>query len=522
MDTDQDSWDCNENGIIEDDEKYTNIREWNSLVYGRYDRRTGNSGFGHDAVAALVAEGSVSESQARLSLYETWSNRDQESSDRMAKINSLNPDNWNRSLFGVSDPTSADSDGDQIPDGWEYCYAALNMTGLSSPNRWSANPINPNDAGYDGDQDGWYDRDFTDIPAAQGTWEDRHFTQSGTQLSMGSNDQIPFTNLMEYRNGTRPDLTDSDGDSSIMKRVGNALDDQLTISYEKDLNLSDGREVFKYGMNPKDNDSDHDFLPDWYEYYYGWNDEESSWSTVLQVEVTWETTGSTKKPLRWDSGAGELQRPTLTNITVTFNPADASDANEDWDKDGDWDCSATCIYTPYTNFQEFFMITDAALNSPNAVLQADISYKGEAVTEWWQFRAYLLDSQGPDPDATNYLRMNDMPGDDIVAYKVNDMDSDFLTIDEVDDITLCDGKRTDSWEMFYTNSPLSPPVLNVGEWEYGWWYFDLDGDHTAEGSNPLNWDSDGDWMVDWFEVNDDEVDGIRGDGSPLRYDTRDT
>ena len=118
--------------------------------------------------------------------------------------------------------------------------------------------------------------------------------------------------------------------------------------------------------------------------------------------------------------------------------------------------------------------------------------------------------------------MNDMPGDNIVAYKLNDMDSDFLTINTADDIILCDGASTDSWEIFYTQSPNSPPSLNVGEWEYGWWHFDLDGDHTAEGSNPLSWDSDGDWMVDWFEVNDDEEDGNRGDGSPLRYDTRDT
>jgi hypothetical protein len=29
-------------------------------------------------------------------------------------------------------------------------------------------------------------------------------------------------------------------------------------------------------------------------------------------------------------------------------------------------------------------------------------------------------------------------------------------------------------------------------------------------------------MVDWFEVHDDEQDGIRGDSSPLRYDSRQT
>ena len=50
---------------------------------------------------------------------------------------------------------------------------------------------------------------------------------------------------------------------------------------------------------------------------------------------------------------------------------------------------------------------------------------------------------------------------------------------------------------------------------------DFDDDHLAEGSSPINWDTDGDWIVDWFEVNDDEEDGL-GDSSPIRYDSRQT
>ena len=52
------------------------------------------------------------------------------------------------------------------------------------------------------------------------------------------------------------------------------------------------------------------------------------------------------------------------------------------------------------------------------------------------------------------------------------------------------------------------------------WTFD--DDHLAEGSSPINWDTDGDWMNDWFEVRDDEEDGVRGDSSPIRYDSRQT
>ena len=49
----------------------------------------------------------------------------------------------------------------------------------------------------------------------------------------------------------------------------------------------------------------------------------------------------------------------------------------------------------------------------------------------------------------------------------------------------------------------------VGEHEYGWYLLDYNDDHVAEGTDPTNWDTDGDWMVDWFEVNDDEQDGSR-------------
>ena len=40
--------------------------------------------------------------------------------------------------------------------------------------------------------------------------------------------------------------------------------------------------------------------------------------------------------------------------------------------------------------------------------------------------------------------------------------------------------------------------------------------------DPMNWDTDGDWLVDWFEVKDDEEDGNWGDSSPIRYDSRNT
>jgi hypothetical protein len=102
------------------------------------------------------------------------------------------------------------------------------------------------------------------------------------------------------------------------------------------------------------------------------------------------------------------------------------------------------------------------------------------------------------------------------------MDNDFLVIDSGDDITRCSGDQTSEWDLYYIGNTNRAPAIDLGEHEYGWYLLDLDGDHIAEGSDPLNWDTDGDWLVDWFEVKDDEEDGLRGDSSPIRYDSRNT
>ena len=52
---------------------------------------------------------------------------------------------------------------------------------------------------------------------------------------------------------------------------------------------------------------------------------------------------------------------------------------------------------------------------------------------------------------------------------------------------------------------------------------DIDGDQIADGTDPTNWDTDGDWLNDHFEIEDDLLDGLRGNsGSPIRYDDRST
>ena len=525
LDSDDDSYDCDQNGNISAAERYTNLNEWKARQHGKENMSwtipsgMGIIGYGEDSIAAMSDEYGYSYLEAKSELWQIYASKDAESMARMNKINQYDSNNFNRSLFGVSDPTSSDSDGDGIPDGWEWCYSSFNMPDLTTQNHWSSNPLNPLDIDYDGDQDGWYDRTSFDTPAPQGSWQSRTFTQDGLQIISGPGD-LPFTNIMEYWNNTRPDMNDSDGDSISMRREGVG---QMTTLYELDWNLSDGREVFKYGINPKDNDSDGDMLPDWYEYARGWNEGNDNYSTWMKIQVWWDDTGSCPTALYYNDSTGDIERARLNYTWFNLDPANPLDANQDPDRDGWWDCTGIPSYQPYTNFQEFYAIHDQSLASPSAVRLAGISYAGEIVSEWWQLRAYTLKLDGVDEYATNYLRMyKRTAGDTMWALLIEDADTDFESIDPSNDVDLCRGDITDQWDIYYAASPNSPPSLNVGEWEYGWWHLDIDGDHTAEGTDPTKWDTDGDWLHDGWEVTEDEVDGVRGDSSPIHYDSRAT
>ena len=533
LDSDEDSFDCNGDGTISLNETFSNLREWESRTWGKYLSRNsvpsnlGIVDFGEDAMNAYQDEGGMTFIQSRQALYNDFVTKGQSSLDRMNKINELDSDNFNRTLIGVADPTNSDSDGDGIPDGWEYCYATFGMDDITTQNRWASNPINPWDVNYDGDHDGWYNRTSFDTPAPLGTWVNRTFVPSSQVIQPGIGN-LPFTNWMEYDNNTRPDLNDSDADSRSY--ITETLNGEVTAHYQ-DYNLTDGREVFKYGTNPSDNDTDGDMLPDWYEYAKAWNESNDNYSSYLQIEVVWidpatggacDTDTVSCRPLSLDNGI--LSRPDLTFTWFTMDPTDATDANFDPDQDGDWDCSgAGCSYTPYTNFQEFYAVTATEYASPNAVRLAGLVLDGQAIEEWWQFRAYLLGVGQWDESTRNYLMMDQQGGNDPkFAYIVNDMDTNYLEVNASDDMILVAGNRTDQWEIFYQSSPNTSPVREVGEHEFGWYMLDLDDDHVAEGSDPMNWDTDGDWLVDWFEVNDDEEDGVRGDSSPIRYDSRNT
>ena len=533
LDSDGDSYDCNKDGTIDLDERFSNLREWESRTWGKYLNRSsvpasvGIVDFGEDAMNAYVEEEGLSLLQARQSLIDDFKAKGPDSVSRMNTINSYNENNFNRTLVGVADPTHPDSDSDGIPDGWEYCYALYGMDNPTTANHWASNPLNPYDVNYDGDSDGWYGRTAFDVPAVQGDWDARTFTPSSQVIQPGIG-SLPFTNWMEWDNETRPDLNDSDKDSeSYVTIVSNG---QVTEHYQ-DFNLTDGREVFKYGTNPMDNDTDGDMIPDWYEYAKAWNETNDNYSSYLQISVVWidPATGgacdtSTNSCLPLSLNAGTLQRPDLDFAWFTMDPRDAIDANYDPDQDGNWDCSgAGCSYEPYTNFQEYFGITTESLSSPNAVRLSGLTFEGQVVQEGWQLRSLMLGIGQWDEGVKNYLKMDKSQSNDFrYAYLVDDNDVEFLVQDATNHVIQCAGNLTDSWEIYYTGAPNTAPVRSVGEHELGWYLLDYNNDHVAEGTDPTKWDTDGDWMVDWFEVNDDEQDGSRGESSPIRYDSRQT
>ena len=528
-DSDGDSFDCNGDGYISDSESFDNLAEYDARVYGKRSavdtipNGTGLVSYGSDAVTAQIEENGLSPSAAFAQLYVQFSTKSLVSAERAGLINEIDPDTFNYSIAGVSDPTDEDSDRDGMPDGWEFCYSIYGEFLPINSYRWSMNPINPLDTEYDPDADGWYDRSWGDIPAEQGTWEGREFTPAPVEQQIGQGFQdLYFSNLMEYENGTHPLDSDSDDDSMVMKPI---MQSGIVIDYVQDTNLSDGREVFKYGTNPLDNDTDGDMMPDFYEYYRGWNEDNDNWSSYLKIAVVWQQITATNwKPV--NITGSNIARPELTWTWFTHDATDPSDSGQDADNDGAWDCSSgSCVYVPYNNFQEYYGLVNASLASPSLVRNAGLfDCSGDIVQEWWQLRESLLGTcSGSAALSTNYFRMyrvND--ADQLYALVIDDNDLDYEDVDTSDDVVLVNGAWTDEYQRF-AGDQYHLPNTGLGEYVYGWWVIDIDGDQIADGTDPANWDTDGDWLNDFFEIEDDMLDGVRGNsGSPIRYDDRTT
>lgn len=527
IDSDEDSYDCNGDGEISDSESFDNLAEYDSRWYGKR-LEIGNApngttavSYGQDAANAFIEESGLSNTSAWERLFTIFSSKSVRSTEKIGLINQLNPNNFNNSLIGISDPTDGDSDGDGMPDGWEYCYSVYSEVLPVNSLRWSLNPLNPLDVGYDPDADGWLDREILDTPAIQGDWVDRVFEALPIDQQFGNSaNPLYFTNLMEFENGTSPLDPDSDSDSVLMKPV---IIDGIVVDYIQDMSLTDGREVFKYGTNPLDNDTDGDMMPDFYEFHRGWNETNDNWSSFLKIKVQWvEVTPQNWKPIQLSDG--QITRPILEWNWFTHDPTDPSDATQDADNDGEWECNGSdCEYVPYNNFQEYYAVVNATLSSASIVRASTLfDCSGEEVEEWWQLRETLLGTcSGTNSISSNYLRVNRInDADTLYALIVQDNDLTYFDVNSSNDIIQVNGAWTDQYNRI-AGDRYHLPNTGQGEYAFGWWLIDIDGDLVADGTDPKNWDTDGDWLNDFFEIDDDLLDGIRGNsGSPIRYDDR--
>ncbi len=191
-----------------------------------------------------------------------------------------------------TEPLDADSDDDGLPDGYENEYGqnpllndadvdqdADGLTGLEEF-ALGSNPVVPDTDG-DGMLDGFEVANGLD-PLADD--------------AIADSDSDGFSNLGEFLAGTDPNNADTDGDGlSDGYEHDNALNpllddagidsdaDGLTALQEftagthvadadsDDDGLNDGQEVASLLTNPLDRDSDHDLIPDGFEYYHSLN-----------------------------------------------------------------------------------------------------------------------------------------------------------------------------------------------------------------------------------------------------------
>ncbi|DAC48723.1 MAG TPA: hypothetical protein D7H87_07615, partial [Candidatus Poseidoniales archaeon] len=428
-DSDDDSFDCDGDGEISDSESFDNLAEYDSRTYGKrlevgnFPNSSSIISYGEDTVIAFVEEEGMDVQSAWDEIYTIFSTKSLSSSDKVGLINQHDYDNFNKSLIGISDPTDSDSDRDGMPDGWEYCYSIYSEILPVNSMRWSLNPLNPLDVNYDPDADGWLDRQVLDSPAIQGVWEDREFFPYPQDQQFGNEAQsLYFTNLMEFHNGTGPLDPDSDSDSIIMTPV---FHDGVIVDYIQDMSLSDGREIFKFGTNPLDNDTDGDMMPDFYEYYRGWNETNDNWTSLMHISVIWhQVTSVVWKPVQVSNGV--ISRPALDWAWFTHDPTDPTDAGQDADNDGSWDCSGgSCVYQPFNNFQEYYGVVNASMSSPSLIRDSSIlDCAGNQVSEWWQLRESLLGTcSGSSAISTNYFRMNKINDNDMLyALVIQDND----------------------------------------------------------------------------------------------------
>ncbi|MCK5562039.1 MAG: hypothetical protein KAJ51_15675 [Thermoplasmata archaeon] len=191
------------------------------------------------------------------------------------------------------DPTNWDTDDDQMPDGWEIYYKLLpyiadgnedkdsdTLTNIveyryKRPASWAEEldgvwwgGTNPNNRDSDGDTlpDDWEIK-YNLNPNDNGTIKTNHGEE-------GDPDSDNLLNKDEYKYGTSPIESDSDGDGMPDGwEVENGLEPMLPSDgdYDDDGDGLTNFQEFLNGTDPNNNDTDSDNIPDGWEVKYGLN-----------------------------------------------------------------------------------------------------------------------------------------------------------------------------------------------------------------------------------------------------------
>tara|TARA_B110001454_G_scaffold89788_1_gene85659 strand:- start:543 stop:3467 length:2925 start_codon:yes stop_codon:yes gene_type:complete len=543
LDADMDGYDRNKNGILEEEEYFTNLEEYlMEEVIGQStepnNKDTDDDGM-PDGWEVNYNFNPHLESDATED-----SDEDGYDSNRDTYVNSEEKHTNVEEYLAGTNPWEFDTDGDKMSDGWELFYAL--------------NPLSSADGWIDSDADGW-DSNFD----GELEYDER------------------YLNYMEYLNDTHPFVKDTDGDTmpdgwevyfdleplrpsdNYEDKEGDGLvnqdeynnslvdtgwvDNDGIFTTRPDKNdtdgdtLSDNDELFNYLTDPTSNDTDGDGMPDGWEVKYGLNPisaldadqdlDNDGWDfdrnflltsdeQFTNLEEYWNDTDPTNNDTDGDG------MPDGWEGYYNLQPKDPSDANQDFDEDG-YDANRDGFVSSiesYTNIEEFLNNTEPNNNDTD----------GDGMHDGWEVYYNLNpldiydstvdnDEDGFDANYNGTLEENE-EHNNILEFRA---DTHPYIVD-----TDSDG-MWDGWEWLYGLNPLNPLDANADTDNDGV-INRLEYNNTAAGpymevdnitsSHPNNNDTDGDGLLDGQELfeylTDPTSNDTDGDGMPDGWEVK--
>ena len=529
LDLDMDGWDFDRNGVVDEEEKFTNLEEYlNGTNPLKKDSDEDGMWDGWEVYYSLDP---LDPEDAHEDLDE-----DGYDSNRNGLISSLENFTNLEEFQANTNPNSTDTDRDGMWDGWEVYY--------------NLNPLDPEDALEDPDNDG-------------GEYWDEGILKSS-----------PFFNLLEFVFDTNPWNKDTDGDgmpdgwearyslnplfaadkngdkdNDILENIDEYLNpfdvDNITHTDPGQVDtdgdgLSDGDEIhgtFGYVTDPTTNDTDGDGMPDGWEVYYNLNprdprdafydNDSDGFDFDFSGEVDeWEKFTNYLEYMAgtdpWNKDTDGDGMPDGYEAPQGLNPL----FNDSWlDSDNDsFDGNHNGTIEGIENMSNIVEYNLGILAGSN-------DSDGDGMPDGWEVY-YALNPKNPlDAD---YDKDDD--GSDVNRDRILSQEEMFTNLEEYLNGTVPLDKDTDGdgmwdgWEVYYGLDPLDPQdaaydndndgINNSLEFLNN---YDVDGiNHT----DPGQVDTDGDGLSDGDELNgtygfvtDPTTKDTDGDGMPDGWET---